>query len=142
MPFCGYHGGFQERTLTVTPVRFTREEISEVTIRNVEPGSIRIGADTYSRNVVLTAGQLLEQTIDGDFDTLRIEDIDFVLDNEPEMVLIGSGWAPMLPPRELVFALGRRGIGLEVMDTPAACRTFNILINEGRRPVAILKITD
>jgi uncharacterized protein len=41
-----------------------------------------------------------------------------------------------------MFALARRGIGLETMDTPAACRTFNILVNEGRRPTAILKISD
>ena len=121
-------------------MKFTREEISRVTIRNVEPGSVRIGENTYTRNVVLTAGELLDHAIDADFTSLRIEDIGFVLDAEPEMVLIGSGWTSMLPPKDLVFALARRGIGLEVMDTPAACRTFNILINEGRRPVAILKI--
>jgi uncharacterized protein len=123
-------------------VKFTREEISEVTIRNVEPGSIRIGENTYSRNVVLTAGELLDRAIDEELDTLQVEDIDFVLATEPEMVLIGSGWTSMLPPKDLVFALARRGIGLEVMNTPAACRTFNILVNEGRRLAAILKILE
>jgi uncharacterized protein len=36
--------------------------------------------------------------------------------------------------------MARRGVGIEVMDTPAACRTFNILVAEGRRPAAIIKV--
>ena len=48
----------------------------------------------------------------------------------------------MLPPRELVFALARKGIGFEAMDTPAACRTFNILIGEDRDVAAVLLIED
>ena len=54
--------------------------------------------------------------------------------------MIGAGWSPALPPRELTFAMARLGIGFEVMDTPAACRTFNILVAEGRRPAAVLVI--
>jgi uncharacterized protein len=54
------------------------------------------------------------------------------------MLILGTGWRQCLPPRDLMFGLARRGIGLEMMDTPAACRTFNILIAEGRRPAAIL----
>ena len=52
--------------------------------------------------------------------------------------MIGTGWAPARPPRELTFAFARKGIGLEVMDTAAAARTFNVLANEGRRVAAVL----
>jgi uncharacterized protein len=44
----------------------------------------------------------------------------------------------VFPPRELVFALARRGIGLEFMDTPAAARTYNVLASEGRQVAAVL----
>lgn len=122
-------------------MKFTRDSISALTVRNVEPGRIRIGEDTYTRDVALTAEEVLREAVPGDFHNLCLEDITLVLASEPEMLLLGSGWTAMLPPRDLVFALARRGIGLECMTTPAACRTFNILVNEGRRPAAILRIS-
>ena len=53
-------------------------------------------------------------------------------DTAPEIVLLGTGATNVFPPRELTFAFARKGIGLEVMDTAAAARTFNVLANEGR----------
>jgi uncharacterized protein len=61
-----------------------------------------------------------------------------VVDTKPEIVLLGTGTTNVFPPRELTFAFARNGIGLEVMDTAAAARTFNVLANEGRRVAAIL----
>ena len=58
----------------------------------------------------------------------------------PEAVLLGPGSSNVFPPRELMFAFARKGIGLEVMDTAAAARTFNVLANEGRRVAAVLYI--
>ncbi|HEX9851380.1 MAG TPA: MTH938/NDUFAF3 family protein, partial [Woeseiaceae bacterium] len=63
-----------------------------------------------------------------------------LLAGEPELIIVGTGWQPVFAPRELVFALARRGIGLETMDTPAACRTFNILLADGRKLAAIIKV--
>ena len=44
----------------------------------------------------------------------------------------------IFPPRELTFALARRRVGLEIMDTAAAARTFNVLAGDGRRVTAVL----
>ena len=140
--FCGYYEWFERVTLTVSPVRFTRDDKSAVTVRDVEPGCIRVGEQTYLHDVVLTAEEVLDEAAAIDLDSLDESDISAVLEREPEMLLLGTGWQAMLPPRDLMFALARKGIGLEVMSTPAACRTFNILISEGRRPAAILKITE
>jgi len=73
----------------------------------------------------------------------RLEEIELVhfeelLEWEPEVVLFGSGDRLRFPERELLAPLHRRGIGIEVMDTVAACRTFNILASEGRRVTAAL----
>lgn len=63
---------------------------------------------------------------------------DVLLEHAPELVLLGTGSTSVFPPRELVFAFARRGIGLESMDTRAAARTFNVLAGEGRQVGAVL----
>ena len=57
---------------------------------------------------------------------------------DPEIVLLGTGAAFRFPEPALLAPLQKAGIGVEVMDTPAACRTYNILLGEGRRVVAAL----
>ncbi len=61
-------------------------------------------------------------------------------DARPEIVLLGSGAAFRFPPPAVLAPLYRAGIGVEVMDTRAACRTFNILRSEGRRVYAALVV--
>jgi uncharacterized protein len=56
----------------------------------------------------------------------------------PELLLIGSGAKIRFPSPRQLAALVKLGIGYEVMDTAAACRTFNVLAAEGRRVVAVL----
>ena len=63
-----------------------------------------------------------------------------VIAQAPEIILFGTGWNTVLPPRDVVFDLARKGIGFETMDTPAACRTFNILVSEDRDVAAVLLI--
>ncbi|MEX2496989.1 MAG: MTH938/NDUFAF3 family protein [Woeseia sp.] len=119
-------------------MQITREQISAITVRQVEPGQIRIGSEVLRHNVLVTADQEIRTWGIEDLDHLAESDFAGVLEAEPEMIVFGTGWSPLFPPREIVFALARRGIGFEAMDTPAACRTFNILINEGRRAAAAL----
>lgn len=59
-------------------------------------------------------------------------------DNAPQIVLIGTGAKQHFLPATLVHPLNRLGIGVETMSTQAAARTYNILMNEGRRVVAAL----
>jgi uncharacterized protein len=123
-------------------MQFTREQISEITVRQVEPGRIRIGNDVLHNNVLLTAEREIRDWGIEDIGQLDESALAAILDQAPEMIIVGTGWTPVFPPRDLVFALARRGIGFETMDTPAACRTFNILINEGRRAAAALIVKD
>jgi uncharacterized protein len=57
---------------------------------------------------------------------------------EVEFLLLGMGARNALPPRSVREALGRAGLGLEFMDTPAAARLYNVLTAEGRRLAAAL----
>jgi uncharacterized protein len=58
----------------------------------------------------------------------------------PEVVILGSGARIVFPPSALARLLFERRIGLETMDTGAACRTYNVLASEGRRVVAALML--
>jgi uncharacterized protein len=79
----------------------------------------------------------------GAYRVAELSMIDFapVLAHTPEIILLGSGAALQFPSRELRAALANRNIGMEIMDTPAACRTWNILAGEGRKVAAALLMT-
>jgi len=123
-------------------VSLTRDQSSAVTVRQVDPGAIRIGDETISENVVLFRDEIQRGITIDDVAALQEQDLDELLSKQPEIVIIGTGWNTQRPPRDLVFAMARRGIGFETMDTPAACRTFNILVGEGRDVAAILIICE
>ena len=60
------------------------------------------------------------------------------LELEPEILLIGTGTGYMLSDMRLIGELAHSGIGAEIMDTAAACRTYNVLVHEQRAVVAAL----
>lgn len=123
-------------------MQISREPPSSVTVRHVEPGEIRIGRETHTRNIVVTPDGDVRDWPTNDIGQLGQGDVDRLLAMQPEMVVLGTGFTPVIPPRELVFAFARRGIGFESMTTPAACRTFNILVQEERRAAAVLIINE
>jgi uncharacterized protein len=102
-------------------------------------GFVRIGVLEYRENVLVTPEEIITGWAAGGFDALTEADFEAVAQLKPEVVLVGTGSAIRFPHPRLTRALTDARIGLEVMDTPAACRTFNILAAEGRRvAVAIL----
>ncbi|HNP34647.1 MAG TPA: MTH938/NDUFAF3 family protein [Woeseiaceae bacterium] len=121
-------------------MKFTRELPNAVTIRKIAIGEIQIGADTYRKAVALTADEVLGDWHAKPIADLTIDDLDQVLATGPELIVLGTGNNNIFPPREIMFALAKKGIGFEVMDTGAAARTFNVLANEGRKFAAILYV--
>jgi uncharacterized protein len=123
-------------------LKFTRDQISNVTIHRIEPGAITVGNRRLCENFALTADEVISDWQASVIDELTEDDFKPLIDSAPELILLGTGSKPVFPPRALVFSLARRGIGLETMDTAAACRTFNILISEGRRVAAVLIVKE
>ena len=72
------------------------------------------------------------------FDALTAEDFSFLKGLDAEIVLLGTGPRQRFPHPRLTGALAQAGIGLEVMDVQAACRTYNILVAEERKVAAAL----
>jgi uncharacterized protein len=123
-------------------MKFTRDQPGHHSIRRVEPGRIVVGDQSLTDNFGLTAGAVLEHWPACQVQQLDVAALEALLSFEPELLLIGTGLddvaASRRPPRSLMFELARRSVGLEVMDTRAACRTFNILVAEDRNPAAVI----
>jgi uncharacterized protein len=107
-------------------------------IRSASPAGVLIGEERHTRSLVVAAEFLLAGWRPRGIDDLQDDDWHPVLALEPEVVLLGSGSRHRFPPASTLAPLHRRGIPVEVMDTMAACRTFNILLAEDRKVVAAL----
>ncbi len=70
----------------------------------------------------------------------EVGDFAALIEKRPELVVYGSGPAFRFPDPRIMAAFARAGIGFEAMDTPAACRTYNVLMSEGRRVAAALLV--
>lgn len=101
-------------------------------------GWVRVGAREYRENIVLTPDAVVPGFAPEGFDALDEADFARLLETSPEIVLLGTGAAQRFPHPRLTAPLYRARVGLEVMDTRAACRTYNILVAEGRAVAAAL----
>jgi uncharacterized protein len=101
------------------------------------PGWVRVGTQEYRSGIVLTPDAVTVWSPTG-FDALTEADFAGLLAHTPEIVLLGTGSTLRFPHPRLTRTIAEARVGLEVMDTPAACRTFNILAGEGRKVVAAL----
>jgi len=107
-------------------------------VTGLGPGWVRIGATEYRENLVLTPESVAPGWAAKGFDELEPSDFSDLLAQKPEVILFGAGPAIRFPHPRLTGEVAKAGIGFEVMDTAAACRTYNILAAEGRRVVAAL----
>src|SRR4030095_2195350 len=97
------------------------------------PGWIRVGAQEYRSGIVLPADAVVPEWAMAGFDELAVADFAGLLAHAPEIVLLGTGSTLRFPHPRLLRALADAQVGIEVMDTAAACRTVKILAAEGRQ---------
>lgn len=96
----------------------------------------------FKQSLVLLPERLIDDWRPQRFDELRESDFDGLARLAPDLVLLGTGDRQRFPAPPLYRALLAAGIGIEIMGTPAACRTYNILMSEGRRVAAALLLED
>ena len=120
-------------------MQFTRESRQDINlIRSHEPGMVRIGDKVYTSSLVLSPTQIMPDWATASIEFLNMELLEAALAMEPIILLLGTGTRQIFPGAELMSQVLQRGIGLEIMDTAAACRTYNILASENRKVVAAL----
>jgi len=111
-------------------------------IRSISSENIRIGDDVFDQTVALTNDAVIEGWPEKTVAELAEADFAALLETDPEIIVLGTGPGNIFAPRDLVFAMARRGIGFEVMNSAAAARTFNVLAGEGRRVASVLYLSD
>ena len=121
-------------------MQLDRETVGGNFIRSFSPGELRINDAVYAGHVIITPDAVVENWSPAEITSLSIADFDAALSASPELIVFGTGVRQVFPPATVTTEILRRGIGFEVMDTTAACRTFNVLIGDGRRIVAALLI--
>jgi uncharacterized protein len=107
------------------------------TITGYGEGYVMVNGERRSSSVVVLPDRIEQWTARG-FDSLTADDFQFVRELGAEIVLLGTGARQRFPHPRLTAALAQAGIGLEVMDLQAACRTYNILVAEERKVAAAL----
>ncbi len=95
---------------------------------------------TLNTSCIVTPGRLIRDWPPRDINDLRAEYFDVVAEMRPEVVLLGTGPRIRFPNPAHTAALMGKGIGVEVMDTAAACRTYNFLMADGRDVAAALLV--
>lgn len=111
-------------------------------VRAYSPGEVRIGEQVLRRSCLVRVDQLVTDWRPQTLGELTLADLDPILALDPEIVVLGSGSRQKFPDSQLLAKILSRGVGCEVMDTGAACRTYNVLASEDRRVVAALLLQD
>lgn len=101
-------------------------------------GYVAVNNQRYERSLVVTPDAIHDTWSATGVDTIGANELAFLLSLKPEILLLGTGATHCFPGPAVLREFAGAQIGVETMTTPAACRTFNILMAEGRHVVAAI----
>ncbi|HAO34451.1 MAG TPA: Mth938-like domain-containing protein [Candidatus Competibacter sp.] len=107
-------------------------------IRSYGPGWVNVSEREIRQSLIVTPERLVSDWPPQSFAELEEGHFAAVVALEPEIVVLGTGLRQRFPAPKLLRPVLDRGIGVEIMDTAAACRTYNVIMLEGRRVAAAL----
>lgn len=119
-------------------VKFHLSQAEGNVVTGSGPGWVRVGPEEHRESLVIAPDTIVKPWTSGGFDSLTEDDFGRVKALDPEIVLLGTGARQRFPHPRLYRVLTDAGIGVEVMDSAAAARTYNIIAAEGRRVAAAL----
>lgn len=107
-------------------------------IHSYKTGQVIINQEPFHKSLVVTPSQLIPDWRPQSMEGLTKEDFSELMVLEPSIIILGTGEKQRFPPPAIYSSLSEQGIGMEIMSTPAACRTYNLLMAEGRAVAAAL----
>jgi uncharacterized protein len=134
-------------TMTISRTKRYRTPVIQLTLEQAAPANLirgysdtelRIGAQHVGRSCIVTAARLITDWEPQTFADLVPQHLEAIFALEPELVLLGTGMVQRFASAPVRAEFARRRVGLEVMQLGAACRTFNVLLQEERRVAAAL----
>ncbi len=109
-------------------------------IRGYEAGRIQVNEEIYAHSLVITPQYLNPEWPPQSVGEVKDAHLESIISLEPEVVLLGTGLRLRFPSPRVMAFFRQRMVGIEAMDTAAACRTYNVLMSEGRSVAAALLI--
>ena len=106
-------------------------------VRAYRAGEIILNQGSYAHSILLRPDAVASWRPE-QLAAVELSDIEILIGYQPKLVLLGTGLKHRFPDPALLAPLYRAGIGVEVMATEAACRTYNLLADEGRHVLAAL----
>jgi len=119
-------------------LHLTRAEGNQL-ITGYGEGWVQINTIRYEQSLVVMPEKVIPEW-PAKFEDLTAEDFAKLAELKPEVVLLGTGTTIRFVHPRITAALTEIGVAVECMDTAAACRTYNILMSEGRQVTAALLI--
>ena len=120
-------------------MKIERDEVQgRNTFTGYGEGYVEVSRARHHASLVVSADRLVTDWPAASVEALSADHMAAIVELKPEIVLLGTGPTFRFPEAALLAPLYKAGIGVEVMDTPAACRTYNILLAEGRNVLAAL----
>jgi uncharacterized protein len=111
-------------------------------ISSYEQGSIQISNERFVNSFIITPSIVIRNWPPQTFADIASHHLEQILEIKPELILLGTGRQQHFLESDLFLNVAKLNIGFEVMDTGAACRSYNILLEEGRNVAAALLIIE
>lgn len=105
---------------------------------SIGKGYVAINGERFERSLALLPDEVRLDWNAANFNELNESHFEYFITLKPEVLLLGTGEQQYFPHPGLYRALIAAGVGVEFMDTHAACRTFNILVAEDRKVIAAI----
>ena len=102
------------------------------------PNSSKFQEETLENSFILTSNSLIKDWAPKSISDLNAQHAEQLISLQPEVIILGTGHAICFPDQVWMAPFYQNGIGLEIMDTGAACRTFSILASDGRNVAAAM----
>lgn len=121
-------------------MKFQREASSEFAISGYTADSVSVGGVAFTQSLRVSHRAPAASWPVATFTEITADTVLSAVALRPEIVIIGTGSKLRFPPSSALAPLRDAQVGFEVMDTAAACRTYNVLLSEGRQVAALLLI--
>lgn len=117
---------------------YQAKQVIVITPVSTYDDTVHVNEITLNRSFIIAPKHLVENWTPENLQELSMQHLQAITDLNPELVILGTGRVLQFPDPQLTESLLLKGIGVEIMDTAAACRTYNVLMHEGRHVVAAL----
>ncbi|MGB5452922.1 MAG: Mth938-like domain-containing protein [Sedimenticolaceae bacterium] len=107
-------------------------------VKTYEPGRVQIRGRYFTRSLIVLPDQLFPDWQPRDAAELCTAHLGPIVEWHPEVLILGTGDTQVFPDPAIFATLMDMGVGFEVMDNAAACRTYNVLVAEQRRAALAL----